>query len=71
MLRKQTIFIVIQELARVELQQLSDYRTVGVVWSALNGNHYHPYHFHRVQALNPEYYERRVQFSECYLSKEL
>ena len=24
------------------------------VWSVLNGNHYHPYHFQRVQALNPE-----------------
>ena len=39
--------------------------------SVLNGNHYHPYHFQRVQALNPKDYERWVQFAEWYLNKEL
>ena len=34
------------------------------VWSVLHGNHYHPYHFQKVQALNPEDYERRVQFAK-------
>ena len=33
------------------------------VWSVLDGNHYHPYHFQRVQALNLED-ERRPQFVE-------
>ena len=28
------------------------------VWSVANGNHYHLYRFQRVQALNPEDYER-------------
>ena len=41
------------------------------VWSVSNGNNYHLYHFQRVQALNPEDYERRVQFVEWYINKEL
>jgi hypothetical protein len=42
-----------------------------VVWSVLNDNNLHPYHFQRVHALNPQDYEPRVQFAEWYLNKEL
>ena len=34
------------------------------VRGVLNGNHYHPYYFQRIQALNQEDYDCRVQFAE-------
>ena len=39
------------------------------VWRILKGNKLHPFHFQRVQALNPNDFQPRVEFAHWYLDK--